>query len=557
MKVYEALADALAIEADGPIFGLMGDANMPVWGTLCKDPRTRMVWSRHDGAAILMADGYSKATGKMAVATVTCGPGLANAANAILTAARAGTPMVIFTGEYTADGGKGGLQALDQRQFARACEAEFRPLARLETLAEDIAEGCYTARTKGCPVVLNMPQALWEAELKWGWDYKPSRQFVPAQDFAPPARQLAAVVEKLAHAERPVLVAGRGAILADAKAAIEQLGERTGALLATTLLGKGLFDGHAYDVGIAGSFSSATTEMLMAQADLVVGIGASLNFFTTEGGMLFPSADIVRIDTKQFSPTIGFTPGTYLQGDAKASTVALLQALDAKGVRKEGFRNAATRDALATPVEQPARATDGLDPRELMRVLSRSLPDRTQVVSGAGHFWSWPIAHLALPPGGRFQHTAAFGSIGLALPHGIGAAVGNPDRKTLVIEGDGSLLQAIQELHAAAEQRIPVVILVMNDSGYGAEVLKMGWKKRDPRDARWKSPDFVAAARAFGGDGVRIEREQDLAAALESGMKAKGPFIIDAPISPTLVSDSYSRIFQGEPNHIPLLRPGR
>ena len=192
-----------------------------------------------------------------------------------------------------------------------------------------------------------------------------------------------------------------------------------------------------------------------------------------------------------------------------------------------------------------------------MRVLSRCLPDRTQVVCGAGHFWSWPIAHLALPPGGRFQHTAAFGSIGLALPHGIGAAVGNPDRPTLVIEGDGSLLQCIQELHAAAEQRIPLVVLLMNDSGYGAEVLKMRWKQRDPRDAQWKSPDYVAIARGFGGDGVRIKKEQDLAAAIERGMKAGGPFVIDVPISPTLVSDSYSRIFQGQPNQIPLLRPAR
>jgi acetolactate synthase I/II/III large subunit len=303
MKVNEALADALAIEAEGPIFGLMGDANMPVWGALCKDDRTRMVWSRHDGAAILMADGYSKATGKMAVATVTCGPGLANAANAILTASRAGTPLVIFTGEYTADGGKGGLQALDQRQFARACEAEFRPLARLETLAEDIAEGCYTARTRNCPVILNMPQALWEAELKWGWDYKPSKQFVPAQDFAPPVQLIDAVADRLSRAQRPVIIAGRGAVLAGAREAIEQLGERTGALLATSLLAKGLFDGNPYDVGIAGSFSSATTEKLLAEADLVLGVGASLNFFTSEGGMLFPSAEVVRIDTKQFAPT--------------------------------------------------------------------------------------------------------------------------------------------------------------------------------------------------------------------------------------------------------------
>ena len=557
MKVHEALADALAIEAEGPIFGLMGDANMPVWGTLCQDPRTRMVWSRHDGAAILMADGYAKATGKMAVATVTCGPGLANAANAILTASRAGTPMIIFTGEYTADGGKGGLQALDQRQFARACEAEFRPLAKLETLAEDIAEGCYTARTRSCPVILNMPQALWEAELKWGWDYKPSKQFVPPQDFAPPAALLATLVEKLAQAQRPVIVAGRGAVLADARPALEQLGDRVGALLATSLIAKGFFDGHPWDVGIAGSFSSATTEQLLAEADLVVGFGASLNFFSTEGGMLFPAADVVRIDTRPCAPTIGFTPGQWLQGDARLTAEALAQALDARKHRSEGFRTAATRDTLATPVEQPARATDGLDPRELMRTLSRCLPDRTQVVSGAGHFWSWPIAHLALPPGGRFQHTAAFGSIGLGLPHGIGAAAGHPDRLTLVIEGDGSLLQAIQELHAAAEQRIPLVVLIMNDSGYGAEVLKMGWKNRSPRDAQWKSPDYVAIARGFGGDGVRIGSEQELAAAIERGMQAGGPFVIDAPISPTLVSDSYSRIFQAQPNRIPLLRPAR
>jgi thiamine pyrophosphate-dependent acetolactate synthase large subunit-like protein len=226
-------------------------------------------------------------------------------------------------------------------------------------------------------------------------------------------------------------------------------------------------------------------------------------------------------------------------------------------VHHVGWRTAATRQALATPVPQPARAADGLDPAELMRVLGRCLPERTQVVSGAGHFWSWPIAHLPLPPGGRYQHTAAFGSIGLALPQGIGAAVGNPDRPTLVIEGDGSLLQSIQELHAAAEQRVPLVVLVMNDGGYGAEVLKMGWKQRDARDATWTSPNFVAIARGFGGDGVRIEKEEDLAAAIERGLQAAGPFVIDAPISPTQVSNSYSRLFLGEPNRIPLLRPLR
>jgi len=558
MKVNEALADALAVEADGPIFGLMGDANMPVWGALCKDPRTRMVWSRHDGAAILMADGYAQATGKLGVVTVTCGPGLANGANALLTAARAGTPLVVFTGEYVDDGGKGGLQALDQRRFAAACEADFRPLARVDSLAEDIAEGFYAARTRGRPMILNMPQALWEAELPWEWDYRPSTAFLPKAAHAPSAAALAELVEALAAAERPVIVAGRGAAFAGARAELERLGDRVGALLATSLVAKGFFDGHPWDVGICGSFGSAPTEQLMAEADFVLGVGASMNFFTSEGGLLFPSARVARIDVKPHAPTIGATPGLHVQGDARQTTLALLQALDARGgPSREGFRSAASRDVLATPTEQVPRPTDGMDPRELMRVLSASLPARTQVVCGAGHFWSWPIAHLALPPGGRFQHTAAFGSIGLGLGHAIGAAAGHPDRTTVLIEGDGSLLQGIQELHAAAEQGIKLIVLVMNDSGYGAEVLKMQWKKRDPRDAKWRSPDYVALARGFGGDGVRIEREADLAAAIRQGVAAAGPFVIDARISPTLVSDSYSRIFLGQPNRQPLLRPAK
>ena len=555
MKVNEALADALASESQGPVFGLMGDANMALWDALSRDGRCRMVWSRHDGAAIVMADGYAQASGKLAVATVTCGPGLANAANAILSASRAGTPMVIFTGEYIADGAKGSLQALDQRQFARACEAHFRALGRLETLAEDIAEGFYTARTHSQPVLLNMPQPFWEADLKWGWEYRTSRDFLPPSAQEPALSRLDHAIEWIIKARRPVIVAGRGAATVGARKALEELGERMGALLATTLVAKGFFDGSDYDVGIAGSFSSVPTEQLMAQADLVIGFGASLNFFTTEGGMLFPSAKIIRVDTKAFSPSLGFTPGDWLQGDAKATALALVHRLDSLGTRMEGFRRAETRQILETPVPTTATARDGLDPRALMHNLGRCLPEGTQVVSGAGHFWSWPIAHLALPAQGRYQHTAAFGSIGLALPHGIGAALACPERLTLVIEGDGSLLQSIQELHAAAEQAVSLIILVMNDSGYGAEVMKMGWKQRDPRLAQWKSPDLVAIAKAFGGDGIRIENVEEIASAIETGRKFKGPFLIDAPISPTLVSDSYARIFQGQPNQIPLLRP--
>jgi len=557
MKVAQALADALALESDGVLFGLMGDANMAVWGALLADNRTRIVWSRHDGAAILMADGYAQASGKLGIVTVTCGPGLASSANALVSAARAGTPLLVLTGKYPSEAGKASVQVFDTRRFAAACECEFRSLAKLDSLAEDVAEAFYTARTRHCPVILSLPYAHWDAELPWAWDYKPSSGFVPRRDLPAPADAVAQLAERLAAAQRPIIIAGRGAQRAQARAALEAVGDHVGALLATSLVAKGFFDGHPYDIGISGSYSSVPTESLMAGADLVLAVGASLNPFTTEGGLLFPNAEVARIDVKPYPESIGLVPGLYLHGDAKRTAERLLEALRAHGGRREGYRTAATRDKLATPVPRAPRATDGLDPRALMQVLSRALPANAQVVSGAGHFWSWPIAHLALPPGGRFQHTGAFGSIGLGLGHAIGAAVADPSRLTVLVEGDGSLLQAVQELHAAAEQKVRVAIVLLNDSAYGAEVLKMRWKGRDARDAQWTSPDFVAIARGFGGDGTVLAHEDDLPRAIEQAGAFEGPYVIDARISPSLVSDAYSRLFLAEENRIPLLRPVR
>ncbi|MDO9436704.1 thiamine pyrophosphate-binding protein [Hydrogenophaga sp.] len=556
MKVSHAIAEALALESDGILFGLMGDANMAVWDALLTQARARIVWSRHDGAAILMADGYAQASGKLGIATVTSGPGLASAANALISAARAGSPLVVFTGEYPNDG-KTSVQGLDTRRFAAACECEFRSLASLDTLAEDVAEGFYTARTQQRPVIISLPYAHWDAELPWDWDYRVSTDFVPRRDMAAPAEAMAELADKLATAERPVILAGRGAQHADARAALVALGDHVGALFATSLVAKGFFDGHAHDLGISGSFSSVPTEALMAEADFVLAVGASLNSFTSEGGLLFPRAEVARIDVKPHAPSIGLVPGLYVKGDARRTCEALLTMMQTRGGPRAGFRNTDTQQRLATPVPLPARATDGLDPRVLMQALSKALPDRAQVVSGAGHFWSWPVAHLALPPGGRFQHSASFGSIGLGLGHAIGAAMADPTRLTVLIEGDGSLLQAVQELHAAVEQKVRVAVVVMNDAAYGAEVMKMQWKGRNHRDAQWTSPDFVALARGFGCDGTVLEREDDIGAAIARAATCEGPFVIDARISPTLVSDAYSRLFLAQENRIPLLRPVR
>jgi thiamine pyrophosphate-dependent acetolactate synthase large subunit-like protein len=423
----------------------------------------------------------------------------------------------------------------------------------LDTMAEDISEAFYYSRTRKCPVIISLPAKYWEGELDWSWNYQPSSQFVVTQQ-EPEQRAVDRVADMMVAAERPVIIAGRGAVLAGARAEIERLGDMAGALMATSLLGKGFFDGHPYDVGISGSYSSNPTEKLMAEADFVLGIGASMNFFTTEGGMLFPSAKVARIDIKPYPNDIGIVPGEYIRGDAKLGTLALIKVLERSGVQKEGYRTAQTRELLkVAPI--PDRRSDGIDQRELMHVLSTCLPENAQVITDAGMFWNWPHAYLALPRGARYQHTCNFGSVGLGLSQGIGAAIGSPDRVTVVITGDGGLLQCIQELHVAAQYKVPIVVLIMNDAGYGAEVHKMNASGKNPRDVVWDSPDFVAVARGFGGDGSLITESKALPDAFGKAIKSGGPYVIDARISPSLTGDYYQRIYLGRENPTPLLRP--
>jgi thiamine pyrophosphate-dependent acetolactate synthase large subunit-like protein len=363
------------------------------------------------------------------------------------------------------------------------------------------------------------------------------------------------VIEKLVNAERPVIIAGKGAMAAKAKDEIIKLGTRVGALLATSLQGKGYFAGEEWEIGIAGAFASAPAEKLLADADFVLGVGAELGYYTTEGGLLFPSAEVARIDIKPIPEEIGVIPGLYVQGDARKAVAAINEALEARQVRKDGFRTASARAVLNETPHRFEPPADGLDPRAVARNLSAALPKGVLVTCGAGHFFSFPAMYMALPQGAEIQFSYQFGAVGQGLPLAVGIGVGNPGRPHVAIEGDGSMMFHLQELETVTRHRLQMVLVVWNDGGYGAEVHKLKVKGFDPALAQWESPDFVAIAKAFGGDGVRLVREADLGAAVAEGLRKGGLFLIDARVSPTTAADPYAKVHYGMENRAPLLRP--
>lgn len=553
MKLYEAIASAIAGEADGPIFGLMGDGNMMLWSTLTGHPHVKIFSARHEAGAVAMADGYFRATGHLAIATVTHGPGLAQVGTSLVAAARNRTPMVLVVGDVP-PGARNQIQAFDHRKFAEACEAHYRTVTSAADAADEIAEAFFHARLHAQPVVLNLPLDLQGQEAPAGWTYTASRQWLPASEAAAGEEAVEQLFQALTSAERPVIVAGRGARTAGARNDLAEIGGRIGALLGTSLQAKGLFDGHEYDVGIVGSLASAPTQQLLRDADLVCGFGAELGWFATEDGRLFPKARIARVDIAPAPRGLGRLPGLYVRGEAGGTARRLVHMLEERQVRRRGYHGAETRKALAFPGEPREPAKDGLDPRLLMRHLAAAVPPEAIVTSGVGHFFAFVAEQLALPASVDIQFVLQFGAVGQALPTAMGIGVGNPGRPHLVIEGDGSLMMHVQELDSIVRQEVPMVLLVLNDRAYGAEVHKLGISGGNPELARHGSPDFVAVAKGFGGDGVRLRKEEDIGGAVMDGFRKGGLFLIDARISPTTLTDSYERTHLRKPNRTPLPR---
>jgi acetolactate synthase-1/2/3 large subunit len=554
MKAYEAIAQSLKAEGMTDFFGLMGDGNMWLWGALCRDPEIKAYNARHESMAVSMADGYSRTTGKVGVAMVTCGPGLTQCGTSLIAAYRGRTPVVLIAGEIK-PGAKNKTQSMDQRRFVEASYARFHTVTSLDNMAEEIAEAFYAARVHRVPIVLNLPMDLQEDDIDWDYEYRPSTDFLPPRMETPSPDALAPIIEKLIAAERPVIIAGRGARAANAKDAIIELAERSGALLATSLQGKGYFAGHPWDIGIAGAFASAPSEHLLADADFVLGVGAELGYYTTEGGLLFPSAEVARIDIKAAPEEIGVIPGLYVQGDGRKAVEMINEALAARQVRKQGLRTPETRAILDAPPHRHEPATDGIDPRSLAGHLGAALPKGVLLTCGAGHFFSWIGMYMPLPQGAEIQYSYNFGAVGQGIGVAIGTGAGNPNRQHVAVEGDGSLMFNLQELETIVRHKMNMVLIVWNDAGYGAEVHKLVAKGFDEKLAQWESPNFVALAKAFGGDGVKLANASEIGGAVTEGLRKGGLYLIDARVSPTMPTDPYAKVYFGTESKAPLLRP--
>ncbi len=534
MKVAEAIGRTLADRGVGAFFGLVGSGNFAVTNAL-HAAGAAFYSSRHECGAIMMADGYARASGRVGVCTVHQGPGFTNTLTGLVEAAKSRTPLVLLAADTPAETLWSNFK-VDQAAFSTTAGAIAERVRSPETAAEDAARALRRARVERRPVVLNVPINLVE---------KPCPDDLPAPPDGPvlePPRpsesSVAGVADLIESSSRPVIVAGRGAALAGGREALEALGDRIGALLTTSAVGNGLFAGNPYSLGIAGGFSSPLAAELLAQADLVLAFGASLNRWTTRHGGLFPpEARVVQVDLDEEAIGALYPADMGVVGDAAATARAIVGELDRRGVRKEGFRGEGLAREISArrwrdePYEDRGTG-EHVDPRTFSIALDDLLPPERTVAIDSGHFMGYPAMYLDVPDEHGFVFAQAFQSVGLGLANAIGAAVARPDRLCVAAVGDGGALMALGELETAARYGLPMVVAVYNDAAYGAEVHHFGPMGRPVDLTRFPDTDFAALARAAGAEGITVRKAEDLAPLKEWLGRRDRPLLIDAKVNP-------------------------
>ena len=540
---YEAMAKALTDLGVTTVHGVMGDGNFHFIQSFVNDQGGRYVAARHEAGAVNMADGHARvlAPNTLGVATVTHGPGLTNTVTALTAAVRNRTPMLLIAGDLPR-GAFRHNQRIDQAAVVAPTGAGYVSATTSAGAERQVESAIRKALFERRPVVLDIANDV--QRESWTGPVRVDRLRAMVADAQqqrphPDPAAIKAAANRLDAAERPVILAGRGAVWADAKEQLEALAERTGALLCTTLLAKGLFDGDPYNLGVAGTFGTELSTQILADADCVVAFGANLHSWTTNLGKLYPKASVIQVDVR---PTeIGdFTPVDHVViGDAAVTAAALRDAVSAR-TPGTGFRTREIREALAG-----WEVTDGIadqspsgrvDPRLALIALNAILPRERLVFSDAGHFWSYPGAYLDVPEPDSFVLAANFGSIGLGLATAIGGALARPDRLPVLVAGDGGLLMSIAELETAARYHLPLVVIVLNDAAYGSEVHALRAGGLPPDTAQFPETDFVQLAEGFGATGVTVRALADVD---EVGRRLPGldrPLLVDVKVDPDLVA---------------------
>ncbi|MCR2793483.1 thiamine pyrophosphate-binding protein [Microbacterium sp. zg.Y625] len=548
MEVHDAVAATLREHGVSTVFGLVGDANVYMMESFRRRGGV-FVPVAHEGSALLAALGHAAVTGGVGVASVTQGPGLANTIHSLYEAVKRRAPTVLIVGD-TPRADSDNFQDIDQAAVVTATGALFHPVRTPDSAARDLAAAMHLAVSRRLPVVFDVP-----AEFQWAATAGHVAEALAVETgvVVPAAAALEQAVGALASARRPVVLAGRGAV--QARDEVLDLAKAIGAPVATTVQARQLFRGHPLDLGIFGGLSRAATAEILAEADAVVAVGASLNRWTTAHGSLLHGRVLVQIDSDPVALGRHLIPTVAVHGDSAATTRALTALWRQADLPASSLAGAPMRERLASArvaheetrrlakERELARERSGdrppgtLDLGVAMDLVEQGFPAERTLVIDAGRQCVTALGVLTVPHPRDYVHTIHFGSIGVGVPYAIGAAVASAGRPTLLACGDGGfMLGGVNEFRMAVAQQLDLLVVVFNDGSFGAEHVLMVRKGLDPSLSLFDWPDLGALAEVLGGRGRTVRTVAELEAALDAARGWRGPGLINVLLDAAEIS---------------------
>jgi thiamine pyrophosphate-dependent acetolactate synthase large subunit-like protein len=544
-SVADVVGATIAAQGAVDAFGVIGSGNLVATNALVAGG-ARFHPARHEGGAVCMADGYARVSGRVGVVSVHQGPGLTNTMTGLTEAAKSRTPLLVLAGETPAAALSSNFR-IDQHDLVESVGAIADRVFSPATAADDAQRAYRRALVESRPVVLMMPIDI---QPMPAGATEPTRPPGPRLEPSAPAREaIEAAAEILSGARRPAIIAGRGAVVANARDELEALGARIGAVLATAAPANGLFAGLPYALGISGGFASPFAAEILPQADAVIVFGASLNHWTTKhGAMIGDDAKVIQVDIDPRAIGRNRPADIGVVGDARTAAAALTARLE----DRKGFRTPELAEQIASrrwhdePYDD-ASTEEWIDPRTLSIALDRLLPSQRQVAVDSGHFLGYPSMFLDVPDARSWVFPNGFQAVGLGLGNAIGAAIAHPDRTTVAAIGDGGAFMALAELETAARLKLEnLLVLIYDDAAYGAEVHHFAPMGHDVGLVRFPDADLAAVARAAGAHGATVRNPDELEEAVTGWLTEPHfrPLVIDAKVNPTICAEWLEEAFR-------------
>ncbi|OBA83881.1 acetolactate synthase [Mycobacterium sp. 1164966.3] len=525
----QLMVKCLENEGVSVVFGLPGEENIRFVQALASSD-IRYVLTRHEQAAAFMAEMYGRVTGRAAVVSATLGPGAINMQLGVADATTNSTPLVAISAQVGHD-----REFKESHQYVDLVSM-YAPITRwaagvptVQAIPEMFRKAFKVAEAeRPAAVYLAVPEHIDTDEADYP-ELKPLPRNVVRAD-APAFRQVARAVDILREAKCPVALAGHGAARGDATAALVRFSEELGIPVANTFHGKGVMpDDHPNTIGTLGFMRHDYVNFGFDDADVIIAVGYELQEF--DPVRINPNADKKVIHIHRFPAEVDlhYSVDVGIIGDISASLEALTEALE--GHRFSGDEDIPGSGLLA---EEFARGQqDSRYPLAPARVVAdtRAALGRSDVVlvdTGATKMWM-----ARLYP--TYEHNTCLVSNGLstmgfALPGALGVKLARPDAKVLAVVGDGAFLMNSQEIETAVRERIPLVVLIWEDDGYGLIEWKMDLELGDHYYVKFGNPDVVGYAKSFGAKGYRINAAQELLPTLKAALDDDGVSVISCPV---------------------------